>query len=67
MDIETIEYNGNQIPIAISTYFNNKSYLFLIDQYLLKTDSDLAINNLWKSYFDNLYNLKIFQLFLYII
>jgi hypothetical protein len=51
MDIETIDYNGKQIPIAISTaYAVNKSKLFLINRDLLLIDHDKAINNLWKEY-----------------
>lgn len=57
LDIETMNINGIQIPVAISTCSPkggnlNNSKLFIIDSLLLKSNVDLAINNLWKQYFD---------------
>jgi hypothetical protein len=47
MDIETIEYQGLQIPIAISIAFNySESKLFLIDKEFLLIDREKTINNL---------------------
>lgn len=52
MDIETMNYKGLQIPVAISiAYTFNEKKLFLIDSKLLKTDLDEAINKLWEDYF----------------
>lgn len=54
MDVETINFNGNQYPITISTYngFKNESKLFVINDDLLMKNSELAINNLFKEYFN---------------
>jgi len=55
MDIETMDIKGIQTPVAISTcngFKLNDSKIFIIDHILLKTDSELAVNNLWKQYFD---------------
>jgi hypothetical protein len=52
LDLETININGVQECICISFY--NKelgSKLFLIDHNLLVTDSQQAIDNLWKEFF----------------
>ena len=54
MDIETIKHNGYQTPIAISSCGPKGSKLFLVDHLLLKTDSDLAVKQLWFKYFDYL-------------
>ncbi len=52
MDIETMDWNGKQIPISISTSYSvNKSKLFLINKDLLLIDCDKAINDLWITYF----------------
>lgn len=55
MDIETIDYNGNQIPAAITLAYidgGNQilSKIFLIDYNLLLVDKDLALNILWSDY-----------------
>ena len=55
MDIETMNINGIQTPVAISTcngHMKKDSNLFLIDHLLLQTNPELALSNLWKSYFD---------------
>jgi len=63
MDLETINFNNkySQLPIAISScgYVNEKleSKIFLIDYYLLKTDPELALKNLWINYFNYLENI----------
>jgi hypothetical protein len=58
MDLETIEFNKLQIPIAISScgFYNNNldNQIFLIDHILLQTDPDLALQDLWKKYFNYL-------------
>ena len=57
MDIETMEYNNTQIPVAISICLpqsgGSKSKIFLLrlDSTNAKADIDLAINNLWKDVF----------------
>lgn len=55
MDIETIDYNGNQIPISITVSYldiGNQiiTKMLLIDFNLLLVDKDLAINKLWFDY-----------------
>jgi hypothetical protein len=46
MDIETMRYKNNQIPIAITTFIPNiGSKLFIIDNPASK-DIDLLVNNL---------------------
>jgi len=52
MDIETIDINGIQTPIAISTCNAKTSKLFVIDHLLLQTSPELVIKNLWKDYFE---------------
>jgi hypothetical protein len=55
MDIETMDINGLQTPVAISTcngFMKSNSKLFIIDSVLIKTNTELAVNNLWKQYFD---------------
>lgn len=54
MDIETIQYNGFQTPIAISSCGPNGSKIFIIDHILLQKDVDKALNNLWVQYFNYL-------------
>ena len=47
MDIETIEFGGKQIPVCITTAYNFGMYqIFLIDQELLKSDVESAVNSL---------------------
>jgi hypothetical protein len=54
VDIETIIMDDSNIhiPIAISTYCKNFKQLFLIDDKLLKKDSDKAVKQLFKDYLD---------------
>lgn len=58
MDIETMDINGVQEPVAISTCNSKTSKLFIIDSVLVKTSPQLAIYNLWKDYFDYLLKSK---------
>ena len=57
LDIETIEMNGNQIPILITLSFNHKitrsliTETFLINKNLLNQDVDLALQDLWNKFF----------------
>jgi hypothetical protein len=63
MDLETIDCNGKQIPIAISTaYFDKvvKSNIFLINSETFKFDSNLAVKKLWSDYFNFIMNNKHF-------
>lgn len=51
-DIETMEIDGDQVPVLI-TYvnkFTQKS--FMIDHILLQSNKELALKKLWKEYFD---------------
>jgi hypothetical protein len=57
MDIETINLNNNQVPIAISIAYLNaqqviKTKVFLIDNNLFKSQPNDSIDLLWKEYFD---------------
>jgi len=55
VDLETINVNGYEVVIAISScgYYNNKLdiQLFLIDHNLLQINQDLAVKILWTKYF----------------
>jgi hypothetical protein len=57
IDIETMDINGMQLPVVISScrgIMKKDSKIFIIDHILLKTNSELAVKNLWKQYFDYL-------------
>lgn len=59
MDLETIELNKIQIPIAISfAYFDNNNQLKtnfkLIDKELLLINFTTALQNLWIDFFNTL-------------
>ena len=52
MDIETINIDNKQIPIAISScYKSTKVKLFLIDRRIFKINKDKAVIKLFKEYF----------------
>ena|ERR1700704_2414382 len=51
MDIETIEFNGIQIPVMITTANGNLNKVFTIDYKLLLINKDLALKTLWEEYF----------------
>jgi DNA polymerase family B len=63
IDIETIEFNNIQIPVAISFAYNINEKIFtifkLIDYNLLLKDSDKAIKLLWLNFIDELNELKL--------
>ena len=70
MDIETIDYNGNQIPVAITlAYIDNGnqiiSKLFFIDFNILLIDKDLALTNLWYEYITYINNNSIKYIFVH--
>jgi len=65
MDIETMNLNGNQIPVLITTHDLNETKTFIIDHELLILDSDKAIFNLWKDYFNYLNQLSIKYIFVH--
>jgi len=53
LDIETVNYKGNQIPVCISlAYSVTEAKLFLLDTQLAKTDINSAIDTLWKGCFE---------------
>jgi DNA polymerase type B, organellar and viral len=52
MDIETMNINGNQIPVLITTHSLNNSKIFMIDKDLLNSNPDLALSKLWDLFFD---------------
>jgi hypothetical protein len=55
MDLETIAYNNVELVVAISScgYYKGliDNQIFLIDYNLLKSDSKLAVQNMWNNYF----------------
>lgn len=54
MDIETMEYNGKQIPVAISIVnYGKSSKIFVLDRSI---KIELAIKNLWFEFFNFLEN-----------
>lgn len=59
MDLETINFNNIQVPIAISSSSANESKLFLIDHVLLQSNSELAVKQLWSKYFTYLEKLDV--------
>jgi hypothetical protein len=54
LDLETIEINKYQEPVAISFTWPKETKLFLIDYDLLKFDYIKAIKKLWKQFFNYL-------------
>jgi hypothetical protein len=70
MDIETIDYNGNQIPISLTlSHVGNGNQIisktFLIDYNLLLLDKELALNNLWFYYLNYITNSTIEDIFVH--
>lgn len=65
MDIETIELNGNQHPICISSCSDKECKIFVIDHKLMKIDYNLAINNLFKEYFEYIINKGFLKIFIH--
>lgn len=63
IDIETIEFNNNQLPISISFSHNINNKIFtifkLIDSDLLLIDSNKAVKLLWLSFMEELNSLKL--------
>jgi hypothetical protein len=57
MDLETINFNNTQIPVAISSCGQGIKKLFLIDHILLQRDVNKALGNLWSQYFKHLESL----------
>lgn len=53
MDIETMEYDNKQIPMAISLVFENVKKLFLIETPLNLDNTCInnSVNNLWNDFF----------------
>ena len=58
MDIETMNVNGNQIPVVITTCNSKTSKIFVIDYVLLNSNLELALKGLWKQYFDYILKCK---------
>ena len=70
MDIETIDYNGNQIPAAITLAYLDSgnqifSKIFLIDINLLLKDKNLALTKLWSDYITYITNNSIKYIFVH--
>lgn len=63
IDIETIDFNGNQIPISISFSYNVNDKTFtifkLIDSDLLIIDSNKAVKLLWLNFMEELNSLNL--------
>jgi hypothetical protein len=51
MDLETINFNDTQIPVAISSCGQGTHKIFVIDHILLQNDVDKALDSLWSQYF----------------
>jgi hypothetical protein len=54
MDLETMEINNIQNPIAISSCGPTGSKLFVIDSVLVNSNLTLAVKTLWNQYFNYL-------------
>lgn len=63
IDIETIDFNGNQLPISISFSYNMNDKIFtifkLIDYDLLIINSDRAVKILWLNFMEELNSLNL--------
>lgn len=63
IDIETIEFNNNQLPISISFSYNINKKIFtifkIIDCNLLLIDSNKAVKLLWLNFMNELNELKL--------
>nr|WLF85167.1 hypothetical protein [Amanita phalloides] len=63
IDLETIEFKGNQLPISISfSYFVNSEIVTLfelIDQDLILTNADEAVKSLWLNFMNKLIDLNL--------
>ena len=63
IDIETIDFNGNQLPISISFSYNAHDKIFtifkLIDSDLLIIDSNKAVKLLWLNFMEELNSLNL--------
>lgn len=57
VDIETINFNGIQTPIAISCVNKGIKKLFIIDIHLFRNNSELAIDKMFKNYIEYIQNL----------
>lgn len=52
MNIETLGFNDEEIPISISIKTENNLKLFIIDHTLLKIDVERGIKELWNNFFE---------------
>ncbi len=55
MDLETMNVKGVQTPVAISCcngLMKKNNKIFIIDHILLQSDPVLAVNKLWRAYFE---------------
>ena len=69
IDIETIEFNYIQIPVAITFSYNINNEIFtlfkLINYDLLLKDSDKAVKLLWLDFMNELNNLKLNKIIIF--
>jgi len=69
IDIETIEFNYIQIPVAITFSYNINKKIFtifkLINSDLLLKDSDKAVKLLWLDFMNELNNLKLNKIIIF--
>lgn len=69
VDIETIEFNNIQIPVAITFSYNINNKIFtmfkLINYNLLLNDSDKAVKLLWLDFMNELNNLKLNKIIIF--
>jgi DNA polymerase type B, organellar and viral len=52
MDIETMDISGLEVPISISIKTKIFTKIFIIDPLKLKSDLNLALNDLWNDFFN---------------
>jgi hypothetical protein len=52
MDIETINFKDEEIPISISIKTNHLLNIFIIDHHQLQMDLNNALNDLWNQFFN---------------
>jgi hypothetical protein len=57
--------NDLQIPVVITTYYDENPKIFIVDKELLLVDQDLAVNNLFKQVFDYINEQKISFIFVH--
>jgi hypothetical protein len=65
LDIETMNINGLQIPVVVTTYYDENPKIFIVDKELLLSDQEKAVNKLFKEVFDYINEQKIRFIFVH--